>query len=228
MQELYLIRHGQAGLRTDYDQLSPLGTQQATLLAGWFASQDIHFDAVVSGALRRQQATAAPLGAPTIDEGWNEFDLDAVYASVAPQLSAIHPEFRQQYEQLQAEAADPTHAVHRAWRATDFAVVESWIASRFPVDCETWPEFEARIRDAFDRLATQYAGATRVAVCTSATPIGISTARLFSAPTRQIFELAGSMNNSAFTVLRQRNGNWALSAFNHTPHLPLPYLRTHR
>lgn len=225
MHELYLIRHGQAGLRSDYDRLSDLGAEQAGMLADWLQRQGVAFDRVLSGGLRRQRETAAALGAEVeADSNWNEFDLDAVYASIAPQLAKVDAAFRAEYETLLEEAADPNHTVHRSWRPSDFKVVEAWIANRFEVDCETWAHFEKRILDAFENLRIE----GRVALVTSATPIGIATAALFDAQVRQVFELAGSLYNTSFTILRRRGGRWILNGFNHTPHLDAQSFRTMR
>ena len=228
MQELYLIRHGQAGLRSDYDRLSDLGHEQAGLLSAWFRAQDIHFDLVLSGGLRRQKETAAALSSnATADPEWNEFDLDAVYASIAPQLAAVDDTFRQEFESMTAEAADPAHPVHRAWRPSDLKVVKVWIEGRFSVDCETWLAFHERILNAFSSLDAK-SEVQRIALVSSATPIGISTAKIFEAPVRQVFELAGSLHNASFTIFKKRPTGWALSGFNHTPHLGEEKLRTFR
>lgn len=228
MQELYLIRHGQAGLRSDYDQLSELGQQQARLLGDWFGQQGIEFDVIRSGGLRRQRKTAEAIGEGVQeDPQWNEFDLDAVYAAIAPQLAGVDAAFRAEYEALQAEAQNPDHPVHRSWRPSDLAVVRAWISNRFPVDCETWEQFQQRVWGAIASL-DDLKGARRIALVTSATPIGIATAKLFEAPVKTVFELAGNLNNASFTVLRRRNDAWTLAGFNHTPHLGEEMLRTLR
>ena len=228
MQELYLIRHGQAGLRSDYDRLSDMGHEQASLLSTWFQAQGIQFDMVLSGGLRRQRETAAAISASaTADPAWNEFDLDAVYASIAPQLAAVDEGFRKDFESMTSESADPAHPVHRAWRPSDFQVVKAWLEGRFSVDCETWLAFHQRILQAFSNLDAN-TDAKRIALVSSATPIGISTAKLFEAPVRQIFDLAGSLHNASFTVFRKRPTGWALAGFNHTPHLGEEKLRTFR
>ena len=228
MRELYLIRHGQAGLRSDYDRLSELGQEQAELLARWFATQEIHFDLVLSGGLKRQQESAAFLSAtPTADVRWNEFDLDAVYASIAPRLAELDTEFRAEYEALQLEAADPDHPVHRAWRPSDLKVVRAWITGQFHLECESWLQFHERILDAFGGLDA-WGSAERIALVSSATPIAIATAKLFEAPERQVFELAGSLHNSSFSVFRNRGAGWSLAGFNHTPHLGEEKKRTLR
>lgn len=228
MQEIYLIRHGQAGLRDDYDRLSDLGQHQAALLAGWFANQGIEFNLVISGALRRQQETVAALGgSPVVDPAWNEFDLDAVYATVGPQLAAVDEEFRLAHAGIVEESKDPAHPVHREWKPCDTKLIEAWVAGRFEADCESWPQFLGRIRNAARALDLQPA-VRRVALVTSATPIGIVTASLFGASERKCLDLAGAQHNSSFTILRRRPSGLALTAFNHTPHLPEEKLRTLR
>lgn len=228
MVELYLIRHGQAGLRSDYDRLSETGFEQARALGEWLRKQRVAFDMVISGDLRRQRETAAAMGLdPVADPQWNEFDLDAVYASVAPQLSAVDEEFRQDFASMAAEAADPCHPVHRAWRTSDFKVVKAWLHNQFAVDCETWNEFRTRVLAAFGKLDA-LVGVRRVCVVTSATPIGLVTASLFDAGVQQVFALAGSLHNSSFTVLKKREMGWSMAGFNHTPHLDDEKLRTLR
>ncbi len=228
MQELYLIRHGQAGLRSDYDRLSDLGHEQAGHLAHWFEAQGIRFDHIFSGGLRRQRETAAVLSSEAIaDPEWNEFDLDAVYESIAPNLAAVDEVFRQDFEAMSAQAADPAHPVHRSWKPSDLKVVKAWVENQFSVDCETWSDFHQRILGAFAKF-DKLDGMGRVALVSSATPIGISTAKLFDAPVRQVFELAGSLHNASFTVFKRRPTGWSLSAFNHTPHLREEKLRTYR
>ncbi len=63
MSAVYLIRHGQAGLRHNYDTLSDLGHTQARLLGEYLAAQKIKFAAIYSGALTRQQETAGEVRA---------------------------------------------------------------------------------------------------------------------------------------------------------------------
>ena len=59
LSSVYLVRHGQAGTRDAYDSLSELGRRQSRLLGEYFLSQGIEFAAAYSGAMLRQQQTAA-------------------------------------------------------------------------------------------------------------------------------------------------------------------------
>ena len=43
---------------------------------------------------------------PIVDADWNEFDLDAVYRCVAPQLSKTDEGFAQGYEAMQKQVAE--------------------------------------------------------------------------------------------------------------------------
>ncbi|MGQ9916112.1 MAG: histidine phosphatase family protein [Bryobacteraceae bacterium] len=235
---LYLIRHGQAGLRDDYDRLSPLGREQARRLGDYLLREGIVFDRVVCGGLRRQIETAAIVvetlsarGAapaePEVDPRWSEFDLDAVYANLAPRIAAEDADFRRQYEDLLQRIRSGEDGIHRQWTPADTRVVRAWIENRYPFAGESWPTFLDRVHAALgDALR---AGAQATAVFTSATPAAIAVASAFGsrAPTH-IMRLAGAAVNTSFTVLDSRDGEPALVCFNTVPHLDEARLRTRR
>lgn len=229
-----LIRHGQAGSRLVYDDLSEVGRQQARALGRWFAARGVRFDAVVAGGLNRQQLTAEQILAAmeehgvarppvTIDPRWNEFDLDEVYAGVGPLLAAEDAQFHEEYEQLKLESADPMSAAHRAWRKCDVTVVRAWIAGRFEYAGESFTGLMARVREALTDLPR----GRDVAVVTSATPIGISIGGALEAPPHLIMRLAAGYN-SAFSELDVRDEGIWVRSFNNTPHLDEHQMRTLR
>jgi broad specificity phosphatase PhoE len=230
---LYLIRHGQAGLRDDYDRLSPLGQEQARRLAAWLLREGVAFDRIVSGGLRRQKETAAivaeALAAGSVEEDprWSEFDLDQVYAGIAPQIAAEDAGFRAQYEELLERMRSGEDGIHRRWTPADTMVVRAWIEGRYPFQGESWPAFLERVHAALADAAR--ADARRTAVFTSATPVAISVASLFgSRAPMHIMRLAGAAVNTNFTVFDIRGGDLALGCFNAFPHLEEPRLRTFR
>jgi broad specificity phosphatase PhoE len=245
---LYLVRHGQAGTREQYDSLSDLGREQARLLGEHFRAQGIRFDAVYSGSLKRQRATAeATLGHVDaagalnviIDPGWNEFDLAQVYSEYAPHLSAADADFRREYGEMQAAieasrgAAD--HAVHRKWNDCDKKVVRAWVESRYEYSGETWPSFVARIHAALDRVTANFVGGPgadlnngTAIVFTSATPIGVCAARTLELEDGRAMWLAGVLMNASFSTLRVRGSELRLFSLNNAPHLNDAPLRTFR
>jgi broad specificity phosphatase PhoE len=237
LSKLYLIRHGQAGLRHDYDRLSNLGQTQSRRLGEYLAAQGLRFDAVYAGQLTRQQQTAeevsgayrnAGVAFPEIvtDPTWNEFDLDQVYRDLAPQLSAADPVFRAEYEEMLRQAEDHASEIHRTWSNCDMAVVRAWIAGRHACNGESWMEFQQRVTRSHDRLQAHARGET-VAVFTSATPISIWIGAAMGVNNGRVLRLAGVMYNSAVSSLRLRDGDMTLFSFNSAAHLP-PELRTFR
>ena len=86
MSRVYLVRHGQAGTRKAYDALSELGRRQARLLGEYFVSEKIHFAGAYSGALLRQEETAAEVSAGEPLRGDEE--LERLRAVVADDIEA--------------------------------------------------------------------------------------------------------------------------------------------
>lgn len=236
MSRVYLIRHGQAGSRSHYDELSPLGRRQARLLGERLAREGVRFEAIWSGGLARQRQTAeevwcayrtAGIAAPEIvvDPAWNEFDLDAVFEAMAPRLAAVDENFRREYEELQRQVADPRHPIHHSWSPCDMACVMAWLEGRFEAGIESWDQFRARVLSAAAPF-TQPDG-RRVAVFTSATPIAVWIGQALGM-NGNLMKLAGVMYNSAVSVMRVHEGEPMLFSFNGIEHLERPELRTFR
>jgi len=229
---LYLIRHGQAGPRNDYDRLSDLGARQAELLGVKLAAQGMEFDAVYSGALARQKATArlvgeryeaagVPFPQPCEDPLWNEFDLGDVYAQIAGPLARDNPRFARAFAALEAAMEDPEHDVHRSHSICDIEVVRAWVAGKYPYEGESWAAFQARILTPLKRLAESDNGG-KVAVFTSATPIGICVAHALGADETHSWKLAGVAYNSGVSTLRVARAELRLFSFNSVGHLEDP------
>lgn len=238
MSSLYLFRHGQAGLRDNYDTLSEKGRAQIALLGGYWARRQVRFQALITGQLTRQMESARQVSEACRQAGgempdaiadphWNEFDLSAVYAGIAPQLAAEDPRFRSEFEMLEQEAANAESAVHRRWTASDVAVVRAWVEGRYRHDGESWNEFRQRVAGAMDRLR-QYGPGEAIAVSTSATPIAVWMGLALNLESRYVMRLAGVLYNASFTSFRLKQGELTLFSFNNVPHLEDPGLRTLR
>ena len=242
MSRVYLVRHGQAGTREDYDSLSEVGRRQARLLGEYFVSEKLCFAAAYSGALTRQWETAAEVsavyreaGAPFPDvvrePDWNEFDLTHVYRALGPVLSAEDPEFARQYEELVAQARaaaeQPQANVNRRWLPCDIKVVQAWMRGEHAYDGESWQAFRERVGGCRLKLDAA-APDENIVVFTSATPIGIWTALSMEIHDARAMRLAGVLYNASCTVLRLQDGDLRLHSFNAIPHLDEPDLRTYR
>jgi broad specificity phosphatase PhoE len=234
MSILYLVRHGQAGTRENYDSLSDLGHAQARMLGEHFRAQGIHFTAAYSGSLARQQATAhavTPDANIAIDPGWDEFDLSHVYQELAPHLVRDDEQFRIEYEEMQRDIALSQGAhqapVHRKWNECDKKCVRAWVEDRYEYSGESWIAFVARIQAALARVI-HAAHEGNVVVFTSATPIGVSAARTLEIADGRAMWLAAVMFNTSFTTLRVHGDEVRLFTLNAIPHLNEAALRTFR
>jgi broad specificity phosphatase PhoE len=234
LSRVYLVRHGQAGTRQSYDSLSDLGRRQARLLGEHFVREGIRFSAASTGALSRQRQTAAEVGAAyreqgigfpalSVEQGWNEFDLDHVYRELAPVLCEEDAEFSREFEAMRAEihAAGEQHGaeVHRRWTPCDLKVVQAWIKGHDRYRGETWDAFRARIVACRTTLASQPEDDHAVVVFTSATPIGIWAALGMDIDDHRAMRLAGVLQNASYTVMRLRGEQLRLHTFNAVPHL---------
>jgi broad specificity phosphatase PhoE len=238
LSSLYLMRHGQAGLRHNYDTLSDLGRTQARLLGEYLAGQKVQFSAVYAGALARQRETArevlsalakAGVKAPEIqiDPRWSEFDLDAVYRAIAPRLSAEDPGFQAEHEKLLRMLEQEDSPAHRSWTQCDTLVVRAWVDGRYEVPGESWEAFRERVSASIETL-NQFPPGEAVAVFSSATPIAVWVGMALGLNGRHVLRLAGVTYNAALTTMRVRESDLALFSFNGTPHLLEPHLRTFR
>ncbi len=238
MSSIYLIRHGQAGTRADYDALSDLGHQQAYLLGQHLAARKIPFKAFIAGGRNRQKETAAEVwrayreaGIPVPDivsePKWNEFDMAAVFSEFAPLLCEADPKFKKDYDELMLKLQVADSPIHQAWTECDTATMRAWMQGRYPCRTETWLAFRERVLSAHAELA-QYEPGDTVAVFTSAAPISIWVAASLGVSDSQVMKLAGVMLNSAVTTMRVRGDESMLFSFNNVPHLDDLRLRTFR
>jgi broad specificity phosphatase PhoE len=238
LSSLYLARHGQAGLRHDYDNLSDLGRTQARLLGEHLAGHQVRFTAAYCGAMKRQRETArevldamagadSPVPELQVDERWNEFDLDAVYQAIAPRLSEDDQEFRAEYDKLRRLLRQEGSSVHRTWTRCDTLIVRAWVEGKYEVPCESWEAFRTRVSAPIGVLG-RFSPDDTVAIFSSATPIAVWIGLALELSGRHMLRLGGAMYNAALTTLRAREDDLALFSFNGTAHLREPHLRTFR
>jgi broad specificity phosphatase PhoE len=229
--QLYLIRHGQAGSRENYDLLSGLGKSQAQLLGEYFRAAGISFRAAYAGSMRRQQETAEiALGetrdAPQIqtDACWNEFSLEGLWKTLAPALIAENEQFARDYHALHA----PNPNIDRVMTACDVELIRAWMRNHHACNgVEPWTEFRSRVEAPRADLASFGPGES-VAVFTSATPTAVWCGSALDVDERRIFRIAGVLYNSSFSTLRLRDDELTLFSLNNIPHLREASLRTFR
>ncbi|WP_266180938.1 histidine phosphatase family protein [Dyella humicola] len=217
MRELLLIRHGQASFGAeDYDQLSPIGEQQSSLLGEWLAASSPAPDLVAVGPRLRHRDTAslclqaAGLSSPAVlFPGLDEFDHHEILARHRPDLAgpgALRAELKQD--------ADP----HRAFQRLFADAVARWISGRHDAEYSlSWPTFRANVLDALQQLAEH--PAKTLWAFTSGGPIAVIASALLEAPVAQTFKLSWPLVNTGVTRLRLSSRGARLVTYNAWPHL---------
>jgi broad specificity phosphatase PhoE len=227
---IYLIRHAQAGTREDYDVLSELGHEQASLLGDYFVSQEINLDKVCSGSMRRQRHTAElacsayargnqPQPEIIIDSRWDEFSLASVYRSLARRLMDDDPEFARDFQEMQEALRRDPHTTRGATGRCDSAVIRAWMENRFSdFEGESWGSFRERIQKCFTDLLAGDDEKT-IAVFTSATPIAILVGAALELTDEKLLSVLGVIYNTSVNIIRARADDLRLFTFNSVPHL---------
>jgi broad specificity phosphatase PhoE len=226
---LLLLRHGQASYgEADYDRLSRRGREQALALGR--ALPAIH--ALFSGPHRRQRETAelAREAAPSLPvaeplDELAEYPAFEMLQHMMPRLVAEDPRFGELGTAPTPRLLDDAfHTVLANWGRDD------WHAE----GVERVGEFVERVRRGLERAIARCDRGGRVAVVTSAGPIGVALGLAFGLAPEQMVRTSVVVRNASISELKLRTTGFAwrpehvsLLSFNGTAHLA-PELATDR
>ncbi|MGB1465781.1 MAG: histidine phosphatase family protein [Alcanivorax nanhaiticus] len=192
MAQFYLVRHGQASFGSDnYDQLSPLGHQQARWLGEYFAERDMQFDGLMTGDLVRHQETGAGicegLGImlpSEIHSGLNEFDFHAIVHAWLAQ----HPE-----AEAKEDGANPS-TFYKALKAA----MKAWRHGELQGDLpESWEGFSDRVAAARDHLQQHYSDKDKVVIVSSGGAMGMFMKHALNTADDTVVELNLQIRNTS-------------------------------
>lgn len=213
MGTLYLVRHGQASFGADdYDNLSDLGRRQSLRLGQYLRERHgdaLHFDAVLTGTLRRQIQTwegiaeGAGLDGPRLDwPGLNEYDSHAVIHAIHPEPlpKANTPELYRQHFRILRDGLS-------AWMRGETA----------PQGMPSYRDFVHGVTSALDHVRTQHSG--NVLLVSSGGPISTAVGQVLGTSPDTTIELNLRYRNSAVTELAFNPKRHMLVSYNTLPHL---------
>ncbi len=239
MSTLALVRHGQASFFADnYDQLSPLGEQQARLLGEHWVKRGVRFDEVFTGPRVRQIETAALAGEAFARAGipWPE-------PQFLPELDEHHVDrlIKQGIESVVRDFphVGPLHeAYHTATAPRDKQrtfqlmfeqVVMLWVQDKVAVDgVESWPAFQERVRAGLRRITDGGASGRNVAAFTSVGAITVSLQLSTGCADRAAFDLGWRVKNCSVTDFIFSRDRLTMDTFNSLAHLEDPAMWTFR
>ena len=229
---LHLIRHGQASaLADDYDQLQPLGEQQARLLGAHLAERGQRFDGVYVGPLRRQRETWRLMreAAGAWGQGWPvEQVLDGLAEGPFEVLMKVHlrprikVDARLQTLLAQSREGDETARMSAVQGMFD-RMIELWRGGELSGDeLEAAEAFTTRVLAAQDEIGRREGPERQVAVVTSNGVIG-ELLRSFAGHEG----LGGGrlrFHNTSVSVIELHVDGARLHGHNLTPHLQAAHM----
>lgn len=206
----------------DYDNLSELGQRQSLRLGQYFAAKGLQFEAVLTGSLRRHAQTwegiqrgmaggdtvapaLAPTLTPSIWPGLNEYDSEAVIASVhpAPHAKPVTPDaYRAHFRMLREGLL--------RWTSGGGA----------PQGMPSYGDFVRGICAALDHVRSQHSGP--VLLISSGGPIATAVAHILGASPEAFVELNMRLRNTAVSEFAFNAKRHSLQTFNTLPHLDAP------
>jgi len=236
MSRLILVRHAQASFGSaDYDQLSPVGEEQARRLGAHWAAQEMVFDQVFVGPRRRHQRTAEFVGAALAKRGlrWPE----AVSLPELDEYAGLEV-FRASLPQLVKNGFDPATlaaGVHHppAASSTELlkvfqGIMTRWVRGELSVPgVETWKEFRIRARRGLEKMLDGTAHGRQIAVFTSTGPVAAALDLSFNLDDERMLEMSWQLRNTAVSEFVFSTPRFSLNIFNALPHLTTVDLITH-
>ena len=214
MGTLYLVRHGQASFGADdYDQLSELGHKQSVRLGEYFAQKDIVFDGLIAGTLRRHKQTLEGIlrgmnrqGEHLSWDGLNEYDADAVIATVHP-------------DKLERSTSPEMYRRHFHLLRDGLA---QWMAGTAqPAGMPSYADFVSGVAGALDHVRANHYG-KNVLIVTSGVPIATAVGHVLGTPAATTIELNLRIRNSSITEFAFTPKRHMLVCYNAIPHLEHP------
>ena len=211
MGTLYLVRHGQASFGADdYDQLSPLGLQQAQRLGAHWLAHGQRFDTVLMGTLRRHAQTLdgiaqglPGLPAPQVLPSLDEYDSLAL-------IRAIHT------EPLQKPNTPELYRHH--FRLLCDAIAQ-WMAGVIsPQGMPGWEDFSLGVRRVLEQVRRDHAD-QNVLLVSSGGPISTAVGEVLGTAPEVTIALNMRIRNSAVTEFSVSPKRLMLQTFNTLPHL---------
>ena len=210
MSNIMLIRHGQAntGARDEasYDQLSPLGMQQAQWLGQHIHRTGEHFERVYCGTLTRHLQTAEAMGYHgdtriQQDDRLNEMEFFTLANLLQDQQDIALPDHREGF-------VDYMPMLLAKWQAGEIAKAP-----------ESFQDFEDRVASITAEIAQ---GRGAALVVTSGGLIGMAMAKVMDLDSHGFARLCLAIMNTSVHRLHRVGKDLAMTQFNAVPHLEQP------
>jgi broad specificity phosphatase PhoE len=236
MSMIYMIRHGQASFgKENYDRLSPLGKRQARILAEHLLVTGLHPDAVYTGTMVRQTATAQEVLSvyratgrnvpdPEMLSGFDEYDTTAIVTALFPDMVKEAPSLKDELAKMYVRKT--------SFKRVFEGAMLRWVTGRFDTpEIEGWENLKDRVAKSLRLIMERHGRGKTIAVFTSGGPIAASLAYVLGIPGQDAMYLNWQLLNTSISRFMYNEERITLAGFNGISHLELagdPSLITYR
>lgn len=228
MNELYMIRHGQASFgEKNYDRLSPMGVLQAQIVARHWVRIGRKIDAVYVGTMKRQIDTAGALisaykerqiPVPKIisDESFDEYDSASVFQAQLPGMMDENPSISEKLADIYTDK--------RTFQLLFEEAMNRWVSGTCDMPgVVTWRNFTERVIKGVRQIMQAQGAKKRLAIFTSGGPISVVIKEALNLTDKSTMVLSWQIMNASITRFKYNTRGLALAGFNDIAHLELEH-----
>lgn len=234
MSKLLYIRHAQASfMAKNYDQLSELGYLQSKILGEYLVAEEVKFDKIYVGPLKRHHQTLQ-----MVQEAYKEKGIGLPEPMLLPELiehrgpkvyRSLLPTLLKTDEKLQkwdAEVkADPQLLKRNHLRMFHYTL-ERWAKGELdeihPPDLQSWADFRTMVTRGLRQILEENKDESGVTIgaFTSGGTVSAATGEVTGMQSEEkVMELNGFVKNTSITEYVFSKNRISLCAFNTVPHL---------
>jgi broad specificity phosphatase PhoE len=230
MSTLLMVRHGQASFgEVDYDRLSEMGVTQSALLGEYWLKRGQRFDALFTGAQKRQVDTLQALRdvyskagcevpEAVVNDAFNEYDASGMLANFLPILLSERPELEETVARAM-NVEENSQVRRKAFQEILTIVMNRWIAGEVDEkSVESWERFTQRVVRGVEEIVASFPTGKTVAVFTSGGPISAVMQYALETTDRIALSLGWAVKNASINEFKYQGDRFSLTGFNMTPH----------
>ncbi len=230
MSKIFLIRHGQASfLEDDYDNLSGKGILQSEALGSYFLINQIHFDKIYIGKLKRHQQTFEGFSKSFLKSG---IELpNPVYLNELNEHQALEA-FKISYDdfvinngnakKIYEETLNKPHLKQRNHLQIFGLFFNEYVSGKYPLNgnsIQFWSDFRMQTKKGIATVLENTNQGETIGVFTSGGTKSSIIGDSLGLPDQKISELNMAIRNSSFSQLYFSNKKLNILSFNEVPHL---------
>lgn len=228
MNELYMIRHGQASFgEKNYDRLSPMGVLQAQIVARHWVRIGRKIDAVYVGTMKRQIDTAGalisaykerqiPIPKIISDESFDEYDSASVFQAQLPGMMDENPSISEKLADIYTDK--------RTFQLLFEEAMNRWVSGTCDMPgVVTWRNFTERVIKGVRQIMQAQGAKKRLAIFTSGGPISVVIKEALNLTDKSTMVLSWQIMNASITRFKYNTRGLALAGFNDIAHLELEH-----